>query len=67
MKKLRWQFLVVVLALGAIAVLHKVSSRRPLEISCVTIACVMILVGGFFFRLANLLAGQLSLPAYGPF
>jgi len=54
--------LILPLALGAFAVLRGEADHRRLQVTMITLTSVLILVGGFFFRLAVVLAGQSSLP-----
>lgn len=54
--------LILPLILGAIAVVRGEAENRRLQISVIGITSVLILVGGFFFRLALVLGGQGELP-----
>ena len=56
--------LVVPLALGSIAVLRGEAAHRRLQITMIGLTSALILVGGFFFRLAVVLAGQSELPVH---
>jgi len=50
------------LALGAIAVLRGEATHRRLQMTMIGLTSVLILVGGYFFRLALVLGGQGHLP-----
>jgi formate-dependent nitrite reductase membrane component NrfD len=52
--------LVLPLLLGAYAVCR--AENKSLQLSMITLTSVLILVGGFFFRLAVVLGGQTQLP-----
>jgi protein NrfD len=54
--------LVLPLVLGAIAVWHGESTHRRMQVGVIVLTCSLILLGGFFFRLAVLLGGQENLP-----
>ena len=54
--------IVLPLGLGGIALLRKTGVHRGLQITMIVLTSCMILVGGFFFRLALLLGGQVQLP-----
>lgn len=54
--------LVVPLILGSIVVVKGEASHRRLQVTMIGLTSFLILVGGFFFRLAMLLAGQSELP-----
>jgi protein NrfD len=54
--------LVLPLLLGAYVVWRGEENNRRLQISMITLTSCLILVGGFFFRLAVILAGQLEQP-----
>jgi protein NrfD len=54
--------LVLPLALGGIAVLRGEAENRRLQVVMISVTSILILVGGFFFRLAVVLAGQSELP-----
>ena len=56
--------LVLPLALGGFAVLRGEATNRRLQITMIGVTSVLILVGGFFFRLALVLAGQSELPVH---
>lgn len=56
--------LVVPLVLGGISVLHGEAAHRRLQITMIGLTSALILVGGFFFRLAMVLAGQSELPLH---
>jgi protein NrfD len=56
--------LVVPLALGGFAVLRGEAGHRRLQVSMIGLTSALILVGGFFFRLAVVLAGQSELPVH---
>ena len=59
--------LVLPLALGAITVLLGEASHRRLQVSMIGLTSFLILVGGFFFRTALVLGGQVHLPTHIPF
>lgn len=50
------------LALGGLAVVLGETAHRKLQVVMIALTSVMILVGGFFFRLAVVLGGQVELP-----
>jgi protein NrfD len=54
--------LVLPLLLGAYVVLRGEEHNRSLQIPMITLTSCLILVGGFFFRLAVVLGGQAQLP-----
>jgi formate-dependent nitrite reductase membrane component NrfD len=54
--------LILPLILGGIYILKGDQQNRKLEANIILITSLLILVGGFFFRLAVVLAGQLTLP-----
>jgi protein NrfD len=54
--------LVLPLILGALTLLCSKAIRQGFEISVITLTSAMILVGGYFFRLAVVLGGQVELP-----
>ena len=54
--------LVVPLLLGGYVVMQEESSHRGLQLSMIALTSFLILIGGFFFRLAVVLGGQVSLP-----
>jgi len=54
--------LVLPLLLGAYVVWRGEENNRHLQISMITLTSCLILVGGFFFRLAVVLGGQLEQP-----
>jgi protein NrfD len=56
--------LVVPLALGGFIVLLGEDSRRRLQCTMIGFTSALILVGGFFFRLAVVLAGQSQMPVH---
>lgn len=56
--------LLVPLALGGIVVLLGEASHRRLQCTMIGFTSALILVGGFFFRLAVVLAGQNELPMH---
>lgn len=55
--------LVIPLILGSIAVVKGEAAHRQLQVTMIGLTSLMILVGGFFFRLALVLAGQAEIPA----
>lgn len=50
------------LLIGAYAVMSGKENDRKLQLSAITLTSSLILVGGFFFRLAVVLAGQIEQP-----
>ncbi len=54
--------LILPLLLGGIAILKGEEKDRRLQVVIIMVTSFLILFGGFFFRLAVVLAGQLSLP-----
>ena len=54
--------LAVPLALGAFVIAQGETSKRTWQVNMIALTSVLILVGGFFFRLAVVLGGQVSLP-----
>jgi len=54
--------LVLPLLLGAYCVARKAGAGRQMEVNMILLTSTLILVGGFLFRLAVVLAGQSSLP-----
>ncbi|MBL1216969.1 MAG: hypothetical protein D8M59_05675 [Planctomycetes bacterium] len=54
--------LILPLLLGAFAVMRGEAENRRLQISVIGITSALILIGGFFFRLALVLGGQGELP-----
>lgn len=54
--------LILPLVLGAIAVMRGEAKNRQLQVVMIGTTSFLILVGGFFFRLAMLLGGQAELP-----
>ena len=54
--------IILPLGLGTIAVLRGEAVHRRLEITVIGLTSFLILVGGYFFRLAYLLGGQIALP-----
>ena len=56
--------LIVPLVLGGIVVLLGEASHRRLQCTMIGFTSALILVGGFFFRLAVVLAGQCELPVH---
>ncbi len=54
--------LILPLAIGAFAVLRGESAHRRLQLTTIVTTSALILVGGFFFRLAVVLGGQADLP-----
>ncbi len=54
--------LILPLALGAISIAQGEENKRRLQASIILITSLLILAGGFFFRLAVVLGGQLGLP-----
>ncbi|GAB4178678.1 MAG: polysulfide reductase NrfD [Calditrichia bacterium] len=54
--------LVIPLLMGAYAVLKDKTADTKFQIMIVTTTSILILVGGFFFRLAVVLAGQVEIP-----
>ena len=56
--------LIVPLGLGGFAVLRGESSHRRFQITVIGVTSALILIGGFFFRLAVVLAGQADLPVH---
>ncbi|MFQ5570336.1 MAG: NrfD/PsrC family molybdoenzyme membrane anchor subunit [Rhodothermales bacterium] len=59
--------IVLPLALGAYAVWRGEAAHRRLQITMIGLTSVLILIGGFFFRLALVLGGQIQLTANGLF
>jgi formate-dependent nitrite reductase membrane component NrfD len=56
--------LVVPLALGGFVVVLGEASHRRLQCTMIGVTSALILAGGFFFRLAVVLAGQSELPVH---
>ncbi|MEE8368752.1 MAG: NrfD/PsrC family molybdoenzyme membrane anchor subunit [Thermoanaerobaculia bacterium] len=54
--------LLLPLALGGYAFLRGEATHRKLQVNVILLTSVLILVGGFFFRLAVVLGGQVDLP-----
>ena len=54
--------LVLPLVMGAYVTWRGKAAGRPLQIRVIAVTSLVILVGGFFFRLAVVLGGQLTLP-----
>lgn len=57
--------LVLPLMVGAFTVLRRNQDDRRLQILAISLTSIMILVGGFFFRLTLVLGGQVDLPVQG--
>lgn len=57
--------IVLPLVLGSIVVMRGDPGHRRTEVTAITVTSCLILVGGFFFRLAVVYAGQLPLPVSG--
>jgi len=54
--------LAVPLVLGGFVIAQGETAKRTLQVNMIALTSVLILVGGFFFRLAVVLGGQVSLP-----
>ncbi len=54
--------LILPLAIGAYVVIRGESAHRRLQVAAILTTSAFILVGGFFFRLAVVLGGQVDLP-----
>lgn len=55
------------LGLGALAVWRGEAGHRRLQVSVIGVTSCLVLIGGFFFRLTLVLAGQVQLPLNTPF
>lgn len=59
--------LILPLLLGSISVWRGRQTSRSFEVRTIILCSLLILVGGFYFRLAVLLGGQVELPVSSPF